>query len=188
MSFQPRFNSESQTKKLMLNHRDDVRNLLTPIVDRPCRLCAAKKASAQGFRGVPRYGVCGNCWDRFIVWHRHRYHCKPTRNQFNEWLTRAFYLAAKRLKDTGVLARCEAVTGGQCGNVQCSNAATKMRLSRPVCCVHDKIYAPTFIDQRALDPFEGLAVLMRDLARTDPRFKRALLNAAKEHLEMREAA
>lgn len=155
-----------------------------PAHNTSCLCCAA-----TGAKPGKDFGLCSWCWKRFCRYTQVRTPeliKKLTANQCNEWLARELFMQCRRLKEFGVIGRCEAASGGDSvlidkgylehGKYQCERFATHMRDGRRVCSAHSKgrcrrvMWAASPRER----PYEQLTNMMVEIAGRDERFRRCV--------------
>lgn len=153
----------------------------------PCRACGAVLAHP----GRNKFDICGNCWTQVIL------HCSGTvdlrrrrqsklsnpstftEEDVNSWLAHKLVKDIRRLTRTGIVGRCEAMSGWSSGNpgTQCACAATEHRDGHKVCGRHAKATAPVYVTDEQTDHYQMLSGIIRHLASVDVRFAQAVREA-----------
>lgn len=131
--------------------------------------------------------LCTACWDEFVRWTDSIGVTDKSRNSMNRWMARRLMLDATRLARFGMTGRCEAIRLATRGwldgfDVQCRNRATEMRDGRRVCTKHAIATHPVYAGDYAHDPYADMQRVMAELARSDERFRQALVAALDETL------
>lgn len=153
--------------------------LLSPNDYTSCRACGAVRAArVDDDNDGLELGVCQTCWNSFNRWRNSN--GDPTEDEFNQWLARKLFLDLRRLHQTGIIGRCEAVSDWLYGNrgKQCASSAITRRNGRLVCGRHLTATAPAFVEDAGRDhPYRVLGEIVRRLARVDKLFRDTLKDA-----------
>lgn len=147
----------------------------------PCRACGAVLATPDD----NRFGLCFTCWLSA------RAHCgaaavkgdlEVTEEGVVSWLASKLVKDITRLRRSGIVGRCEAVSGWSYGHPgsQCALPAIDHRDGHKVCGKHRTALSPTYVSDQQSDGYVMLLDMMRDLAAADPRFGEVLQEAAHE--------
>lgn len=145
---------------------------------RPCRACGAVLGpiSSNG------YDLCGNCWTSVkmscgVSVHLSRKDdgrpvSSVTQADVNSWLAGKLLKDLKRLTNTGMVGRCEAVSGWGYGNpgAQCAKSATLMRDGHKVCGKHHGATAPVYVGDDSVNYYSVCRDIMVELAGVDGDF------------------
>lgn len=145
--------------------------LLTVFTGVACRTCGAVRGprSESNNDGL-ELGVCENCWRAFNRWRDER--TPATEDDFNRWLARKLFLDLRRLQQTGVVGRCEAVSDWMYGRrgQQCALPAMTRKDGHLVCGQHLSARNPAFVETTdPHQPYQMLEVIVSRLVKVDRR-------------------
>lgn len=150
-----------------------------------CRACGGVLAAYHD----NNFDLCKTCWTSVSLFcgaqldmRRNRNHGRPiSESDVTLWIARKLEQDVRRLSNTGITGRCEAISGWAYGSpgTQCAKGATENRDGFKVCYRHARATAPQYVGSEQADQYTRFSGIILGLGRKDPRFAEMISNVAR---------
>lgn len=134
------------------------------------------------------FSLCESCFysvELFCGTRVNRHRTRHPRKRITEldvsqWLANRLKREAAAFSKTGVVGRCEAISGWAYGTpgTQCARSASFRRDGHVVCATHAKASVPQYVGTETANPYTRFAAVLENLCGKDPLFAKMILDVA----------